>query len=193
MLDLTTTGELVVGTNAKLILRNTLVNNVHNNNIRCVDSTGTIVLQVVLGNGGAFQAEFFVHALFNSPSRTFNPTIRVIGQVSAPFTSRERIPKIKKLESQTEIPIPDLIVPIQAFQQYCVEPFSESDTTVLHFADQAVSTHRKLGSQVLIGIGWDLSYKFNNMVELNIGSEHAIAGKNVPKHHEVFASVVAVF
>jgi len=137
-------------------------------------------------------------------------------------------------------------VPIQAFQQYCVEPFSESDTTVLHFADQAVSTRARLGSRVLIGIGnyfynvfnlgfrlgilyqyihkskdsvsvkktedmfdtnlleartdrrshtigWYLSYKFNNMVELNIGSEHAIAGKNVPKHHELFASVVAVF
>jgi len=42
-------------------------------------------------------------------------------------------------------------------------------------------------------IGWDLSYKFKNMIELNFGSEHAIAGKNVPRHHKVFASVVAVF
>lgn len=42
-------------------------------------------------------------------------------------------------------------------------------------------------------IGWDLSYKFKNMVELNFGSEHTVAGRNVVQHHEVFASVVAVF
>ena len=207
---------------------------------------GTKVWEIVRGNGGAFQGEFFVHALFNSSSRAFNPLVRVIGQVSAPFTSRERVPKIKKLTAQAQIPIPDLIVPIQTFQGFFVEPFEEADTTVLHFADQAVAARRKLGSRILVGvgnyfynvfkrnfrlgilyqymhkskdsvtvkrtedifdttlletktnqkmhtIGWDLSYKFNNMVELNVGSEHAVAGKNVPKHHEVFASIVAVF
>jgi len=101
---------------------------------------GDKIWEVVLGNGGAFQAEFFAHALFKSSSNAFNPTIRIVGQVSAPFTSKERVPKIKKLASHSQIPIPDLIVPIQAFPGFFVEPFEQPDTSVLHFADQAVST-----------------------------------------------------
>jgi hypothetical protein len=41
--------------------------------------------------------------------------------------------------------------------------------------------------------GWNLTYKFESLVEVNIGSEHILAGKNIPKTHEAFASVVLVF
>lgn len=42
-------------------------------------------------------------------------------------------------------------------------------------------------------IGWNLTYKFENFVELNIGSQHIFDGKNVPQLHEAFISLIAVF
>lgn len=42
-------------------------------------------------------------------------------------------------------------------------------------------------------LGWILAYKFESMVELNIGSQHVIAGRNTPQSNEFFASLIAVF
>lgn len=42
-------------------------------------------------------------------------------------------------------------------------------------------------------IGANLTYKFRNMLELNIGTQHVIAGRNIPRTHEFFASVIAIF
>lgn len=42
-------------------------------------------------------------------------------------------------------------------------------------------------------IGWILAYKFENMVELNVGSQHVVAGVNTPQSNEAFASLIAVF
>ncbi|HEV2601743.1 MAG TPA: hypothetical protein VGT41_05625 [Candidatus Babeliales bacterium] len=42
-------------------------------------------------------------------------------------------------------------------------------------------------------IGWSLAYQFKNQCELNIGSQHIVAGRNVPQLHECFASLVLVF
>lgn len=41
--------------------------------------------------------------------------------------------------------------------------------------------------------GWNLTYKFQNLVELNIGSQHIIAGRNVPRLQELYVSFIAVF
>jgi len=51
----------------------------------------------------------------------------------------------------------------------------------------------KLTSERSHSLSWTLSYQFKNMVELNIGSQHVIAGKNVPRTHELFVSFIAVF
>lgn len=42
-------------------------------------------------------------------------------------------------------------------------------------------------------ISWTLSYQFKNLFELNVGSQHVIAGKNVARTHEVYMSFIAVF
>ena len=42
-------------------------------------------------------------------------------------------------------------------------------------------------------IAWELAYKFDNLVELTMGSQHLIAGRNIPRNHEIFASLTAVF
>lgn len=42
-------------------------------------------------------------------------------------------------------------------------------------------------------IGWNLTYKFENLLELNIGSEHVIGGQNVARYHEVFTSLIVTF
>jgi len=42
-------------------------------------------------------------------------------------------------------------------------------------------------------IGWNMTYKFQNYLELNIGSQHIIAGRNVPRLHDAFISMVVVF
>lgn len=42
-------------------------------------------------------------------------------------------------------------------------------------------------------LGVNLTYKFRNMLELNIGTSQTLAGRNVPRNHEFFASVIAIF
>ncbi len=42
-------------------------------------------------------------------------------------------------------------------------------------------------------IAWELAYKFDNLVELTMGSQHPIAGRNIPRNHEIFASLTATF
>ncbi len=42
-------------------------------------------------------------------------------------------------------------------------------------------------------ISWNLAYEFRNMFELQIGSDHIVAGKNVAKHKEVFITLAIVF
>jgi len=42
-------------------------------------------------------------------------------------------------------------------------------------------------------LAWELAYKFDNLVELNMGSQHSIAGKNIPRNHEIFVSLTAAF
>jgi len=51
----------------------------------------------------------------------------------------------------------------------------------------------KVTSEKSHSLSWALRYKFKSLVELNIGSQHVIVGKNVPSTHEVFASLIAVF
>ncbi|MCX5921808.1 MAG: hypothetical protein NTX86_00550 [Candidatus Dependentiae bacterium] len=42
-------------------------------------------------------------------------------------------------------------------------------------------------------LGANLTYKFRNMLELNVGTQNVIGGRNVPRLHEFFASIIAVF
>lgn len=42
-------------------------------------------------------------------------------------------------------------------------------------------------------LSWTLNYQFKNLVTLNMGSQHVIAGKNVAREHEFFVSFIAVF
>lgn len=54
----------------------------------------------------------------------------------------------------------------------------------------AVTANTKTQSH---SIGVNLTYKFKNYFELNIGTDNVIAGVNVPRTHEFFASLIAVF
>jgi hypothetical protein len=42
-------------------------------------------------------------------------------------------------------------------------------------------------------LSWKLSYKFKNMMELGFGSQHIVAGRNVPQQNDLFVSFVASF
>lgn len=42
-------------------------------------------------------------------------------------------------------------------------------------------------------LGFNLTYKFKNMLELNFGGEFVIGGKNVPRTNDFFVSMIAVF
>ena len=42
-------------------------------------------------------------------------------------------------------------------------------------------------------LAWELAYKFDNLVELNMGAQHPIAGMNIPRNHEIFVSLAAMF
>ena len=41
--------------------------------------------------------------------------------------------------------------------------------------------------------GWNLTYKSEALLELNIGSQHILSGKNIMQLHEIFASIIATF
>ncbi len=41
--------------------------------------------------------------------------------------------------------------------------------------------------------GLNLTYKFRNMLELNFGSQHVVAGRNIARTNEFFVSLIAVF
>ncbi|MCA9770715.1 hypothetical protein KC460_05080 [Candidatus Dependentiae bacterium] len=217
---------------------------------------GDKVWEVELGNGGAVQVEGSVTMLFNSPSPVFNPVVRLAGQVSVPLTAPRRVPKLRKQANDPTSVTPrvlirefeDLLVPIETFRGYYhLDPFEEYDSSVLEFADLAVKTRVRYGSQFLISVGnyfynvmnlglrfgafydfmhkgkdsictvcdsprlfntclleertnqrfhrfgWNMTYKFDNMVEINTGSQHILAGRNIPRTHEMYISVVAVF
>lgn len=59
--------------------------------------------------------------------------------------------------------------------------------------DLDIAGASELTSERSHSLSWTLSYQFKNLIELNIGSQHVIAGKNVMRTHEFFASLVAVF
>ena len=42
-------------------------------------------------------------------------------------------------------------------------------------------------------VGFNLTYKFKNMLELNMGCECVIGGRNIPRTNDFFASLIAVF
>jgi hypothetical protein len=48
-------------------------------------------------------------------------------------------------------------------------------------------------SQRSHSIGFNLTYKFKNMLELNFGTENVIGGRNVPRTNDFFVSMIAVF
>lgn len=54
------------------------------------------VWDLVLGNGGFFQADVFAHALFRTESKFLNPTLCLVGEFSASRSIRRRVPKQKK-------------------------------------------------------------------------------------------------
>jgi|GEM_PF-1596025 len=204
----------------------------------------------VLGNGGAFQFEGYTSLLFRSNSPTFNPTLRIVGQVSVPFTHNRRVPHlVTNDERQRIFDVPDLLNDLTStrFEAYYVDPFEEFDTQVPFFADRAILTRTKIGSRLLVSggnyfynvlnlglrlgifydfglkgkdsvrvtcntedtfntgllesftnqrfqrIGWNLTYKTNHLIEFNIGSQHIIAGRNIARVHNIFASIIAVF
>lgn len=203
------------------------------------------VWDLVLGNGGFFQIDLFAHSLIKTRWNFLNPTLRIVGQLGTHRSICRRVPKQKTNAKNAVInTIPDLIAPV--FEMFRADPFSEFDTSVLHFADQAVKTRTRLGHKVILGfgnyfynvfdlpfrfgllyefmhkgkddvevkdakgtfntdlleqrskqrahtLGWDLTYKFENSVEVNVGSQHVVGGKNMPRNHEIFASVVAIF
>lgn len=209
------------------------------------------VWEVLLGNGGAFQVEGSLTMLFNSPLAVFNPAIRLVGQVSASFTSLRRVPKLRKQDTEPRVLIrnfEDLLVPMQTFRgNYYVDTFEQYDSCIAEFADLAVPTRTCYGSRFMASVGnyfynvmdlglrlgvfydymmkakdsvcpacntaslfntklleertkerfhrfsWNLTYKFQNLVELNIGSQHIFAGRNVPSLQELYISFIAVF
>jgi hypothetical protein len=215
---------------------------------------GNNVWEIVLGNGGAFQTDIFTNVIFSTESPIFNPTARFVVELSAPYIGIRRIPQQIKNEMTAEAHNVEglIVVSPEIFNTYTVSPFDEYDTSVLWFADHAVDTRIKMGTQIMIGfgnyfynfltlgfrlgifydflykqkdtltvknkcsellglckfntklledltkekahrIGWNLTYKFENFVELNIGSQHIFAGTNMPQLNEYFISLIAVF
>lgn len=213
---------------------------------------GDKVWELVLGNGGAWQFEAFTNAIMTTPMWFLNPALRLSCQMSIPFKSNFRIPKVISNASagtNTEVKdTPGLIAPAN-FAGYYVSPFAATDSTIPWFAESASCTRIRWGSRVLFGIGnyiydlfcsksrlglfydfaykacdkyvvepvfgstqvyntasitgltkekmhrlgWNWTYTFNTCGELTIGSQHVIAGMNMPKTNDIFVTWTMVF
>jgi len=70
----------------------------------------------------------------------------------------------------------------------CNQPCMDVDVNDLDFESVARLTDERSHT-----ISWTLSYQFRNFIELNIGSQHVIEGKNVGRNHEVYVSCIVVF
>ena len=122
-------------------------------------SGGTIgsdkVWQVHLGNGGAYQFEFFTNMLIDVGSPCWSPTLRAAVNASIPFTACFRVPQCKKLEEA------DIVQDIEGldypgpsiFPNFFVLPYQEVDSPIPGFADEALPTKIQWGTQYLVGIG----------------------------------------
>ncbi len=122
-----------------------------------------------LGNGGAFQCDFFGNVQFVTPLSSFNPTIRAAVQLSGPVTSYQRIPQVKT-QPQTRVrvsTVPDLFTPA-LFQAYYVDQYAELDTIYPAFADAATSLRTMSGPKALISVGNYFHNVFNLGFRLGI-------------------------
>jgi hypothetical protein len=63
------------------------------------------------------------------------------------------------------------------------EPSGQFDTSAL-----IARTDRRAHT-----FSWNLMYEFENRIELGFGSLHVFAGKNIPRHRDIFGSLHIVF
>jgi len=66
----------------------------------------------------------------------------------------------------------------------CVKCDKGTFNTELLECDTRMRTHQ---------ISWNLAYVSKKGIEVNVGSKHILGGKNYPKRHSIFASIVAAF
>lgn len=117
---------------------------------------GKTLWEPLLGNGGAYQIDLFWNGLFNSCTPYFNPTFRVVAEISTTFntSAKTRLPKLK-VQPEIRVQIadfPELLAPI-SFQEYYVDQFEEFDSTSAAFADEAVDARIRYGPKILFGFG----------------------------------------
>jgi hypothetical protein len=123
-----------------------------------------------LGNGGAFQCDFFGNLQFITPLSSFNPTVRAAVQVSAPVTSYQRMPQVKTQSVAPRVlinTVPDLYTP-KLFQAFYVDTYSQLDTTFPAFADAALSVRTMTGPKALISVG-NYFYNLFDIAGLRLG------------------------
>lgn len=124
---------------------------------------GAVLWQPILGNGGAYQFEPYLHMMFYGPNYYINPVLRIAGSLSAPFTNGSlRVNKIQSVATPVDIDasLPQLkdvavLDPMvnQRFGTYFVSPFAGDALTVSAFADSAVCARVTYGSAILATVG----------------------------------------
>jgi hypothetical protein len=121
--------------------------------------SGSVFWEPILGNGGAYQFNPFVQALFHTSAPYLNPFARLALEVSARHsTDTSRIPtlvtndKRQMVKNVTGLSAPD------SFQNFYVDPFSEFDSCVPLFASKTPCVNKKIGTKVLFGLG---NYAYN--------------------------------
>jgi hypothetical protein len=205
---------------------------------------GNQLFELELGNGGGVLVDLFTNALITSDSDYFNPTIQLGGEFGAGrFRSMQRIPQIKTQSVEALLTSnPTLQVPI--YREYRTYPFSELDSLVPMFADNASSVLMQQGAKLFVGfgnyfynlfntssrlgifydylrkgankifdvpatfdtqsvtaltkssahrIGWHLNFNTSSGFNCEFGSQHIIAGSNVPQLNELFFVWSVVF
>lgn len=71
-----------------------------------------------------------------------------------------------------------------------LHPLSSPNGSLNKFNTESIEKYTR---RTMHRLGWNLTYKFENYVELTLGSQHIVAGKNVPRSHDVYLTAALVF
>jgi len=148
-----------------------------------------VVWDTALGNGGAYQFDFFSNWYFNTDwfdvcsLSLFNPAGRMAFEVSAPFCSPYRIPQsintgMAQGQPRTMVKnVPGLDAPAR-FDDFWVDATSVADSAVPWFAGSAVNTNIKYGWQVLVGLTNYIYNPFDEGFRLGMFYDYAFKAKD---------------
>lgn len=124
-----------------------------------------VIFPASLGNGSV-QFDFFANMIFSTRARMFNPAFHVVGNIMPSYKTTQRIPHLITNTMRQQMTLQGMapniasnallyyqLTPPPPFVGYYVDSFSEYDTTVPQFANNALPVTLSRANRVTVGFG----------------------------------------